>query len=73
MRRLLERFFFLVKILFEIFTDRATLGTTELSINLLIIMNIVTVISLYQSKTVNIPRTLFGHSLFFNNSFIQTR
>lgn len=58
----------LAKILFEILTDRATLNVTGWNIALLIIMNIVTVISLYRSKTVNIPKTLFGRSLTTNLS-----
>ena len=53
----------LVKILFMFFTGNASFSTTGLDIALLIIMNIVMVISLYSSKTMNTPKTLFGRSL----------
>lgn len=53
----------LVKIIFEIFTDKATLATTGWNIAVLIVMNIVMLISLYRSKTIDTPKTLFGRSL----------
>jgi len=63
----------LIKILFEIFTDRATLGTTGWDIGLLIIMNIIVYITLYRSKIIQVPRTLFGKPLSTKETKFATR
>lgn len=53
----------LLKVLFEIFTGRATLGTTGWDIGLLVIMNVVVYITLYRTKTIQTPKTLLGKPL----------
>lgn len=52
-----------IRIFYEIITGEATLGTTGWYIGILIVMNVVMLISLYQSKTIDTPKTLLGQSL----------
>lgn len=53
----------LVKICYEIFSGKATLGTTGFDIDILITMNVVMFISLYRSKTIYTPKILLGRTL----------
>lgn len=61
----------LIKVSFEIFTGKATLGTTGWDIALLTVMNIVKSITLYRSKTIDLPKTLFGKPLTTGDSIVD--
>lgn len=52
-----------LKIIYEIFSGVATLGTTGFDIALLVVMNIVVYVTLYRAKTIDTPRTLLGKRL----------
>lgn len=52
-----------IRIFYEIINGEATLGTTGWYIGILVVMNVVMLISLYRSKTIDTPKTLLGQSL----------